>query len=117
MVVEGQGPAYRQDNKGMPGASRSGTAPVIWTKRVIAKMYTSTDVNDYLKEIKGKNITAKDFRTWAGTVLAAMALNELESFDSAAQAKRNLRAAIEKVAGRLWQHCYDLPQTMCIRKC
>jgi hypothetical protein len=42
-----------------------------------------------------------DFRTWAGTVLAAMALNELESFDSAAQAKRNLRAAIEKVASRL----------------
>jgi hypothetical protein len=62
---------------------------------------TSTDVNEYLKEITGKNITAKDFRTWAGTVLAAMALNELESFDSAAQAKRNLRAAIEKVASRL----------------
>ena len=62
---------------------------------------TSTDVNDYLKEITGKDITAKDFRTWAGTVLAAMALNELESFDSAAQAKRNLRAAIEKVAGKL----------------
>ena len=53
---------------------------------------TSSDVNDYLKEITGKDITAKDFRTWAGTVLAAMALNELESFDSAAQAKRNLRA-------------------------
>jgi DNA topoisomerase IB len=41
---------------------------------------TSTDVNEYLKEITGKEITAKDFRTWAGTVLAAMALNELESF-------------------------------------
>jgi DNA topoisomerase-1 len=37
---------------------------------------TSTDVNDYLKEITGKDITAKDFRTWAGTVLAAMALSE-----------------------------------------
>jgi DNA topoisomerase IB len=58
-------------------------------------------VNDYLKEITGKDITAKDFRTWAGTVLAAMALNEIESFDSAAQAKRNLRAAIEKVSARL----------------
>jgi len=56
---------------------------------------TSTDVNDYLKEITGRDITAKDFRTWAGTVLAAMALSELETFDSAAQAKRNLRAAIE----------------------
>jgi DNA topoisomerase-1 len=57
---------------------------------------TSTDVNDYLREITGKDITAKDFRTWAGTVLAAMALNELESFDSAAQAKRNLRALPSK---------------------
>ena len=55
---------------------------------------TSSDVNAYLKEITGKDVTAKDFRTWAGTVLAAMALNEVESFDSAAQAKRNLRAAI-----------------------
>jgi DNA topoisomerase-1 len=62
---------------------------------------TSGDVNVYLREITGSDITAKDFRTWAGTVLAAMALNEMESFDSAAQAKRNLRAAIEKVAARL----------------
>jgi DNA topoisomerase I len=62
---------------------------------------TSTDVNDYLREITGEDITAKDFRTWAGTVLAAMALKEFESFDSAAQAKRNLRAAIEKVSARL----------------
>jgi DNA topoisomerase I len=52
-------------------------------------------VNDYLREITGTDITAKDFRTWAGTVLAAMALTELESFDNAAQAKRNLRAAIK----------------------
>ena len=41
---------------------------------------TSNDVNAYLKEITGQDITAKDFRTWAGTVLAAMALNESESF-------------------------------------
>jgi DNA topoisomerase-1 len=33
-------------------------------------------VNTYLKEISGEDITAKDFRTWHGTVLAAMALNE-----------------------------------------
>ena len=57
--------------------------------------------NEYLKEITGKDITAKDFRTWARTVLAAMALAELESFDNAAQAKRNLRSTIEKVAARL----------------
>jgi len=42
-----------------------------------------------------------NFRTWAGTVLAAMALNALESFDSAAQATRNLRPAIEKISARL----------------
>jgi len=79
---------------------------------------TSSDVNDYLKEITGKDITAKDFRTWAGTVLAAMALSELESFDSAAQAKRNVRAAIEKVAGRLGntsaicRKCYVHPEVL-----
>jgi DNA topoisomerase-1 len=79
---------------------------------------TSTDVNDYLREITGKDITAKDFRTWAGTVLAAMALNELESFDSAAQAKRNLRAAIEKVSARLGntpticRKCYVHPEVL-----
>ena len=79
---------------------------------------TSSDVNDYLKEITGKDITAKDFRTWAGTVLAAMALNELESFDSAAQAKRHLRTAIEKVAGKLGntpticRKCYVHPEVL-----
>jgi len=62
---------------------------------------TSGDVNDYLREISGFEVTAKDFRTWAGTVLAAMALREFEAFDSAAQAKRNLRQAIERVAARL----------------
>jgi DNA topoisomerase I len=79
---------------------------------------TSTDVNDYLREITGKDITAKDFRTWAGTVLAAMALNELVSFDSAAQAKRNLRTAIEKVSVRLGntpticRKCYVHPEVL-----
>jgi DNA topoisomerase-1 len=43
---------------------------------------TSSDVNDYLREISGLDITAKDFRTWAGTVLAAMALSEFEAVDS-----------------------------------
>jgi DNA topoisomerase-1 len=79
---------------------------------------TSSDVNGYLREITGKDFTAKDFRTWAGTVLAAMALNELESFDSAAQAKRNLRAAIEKVSARLGntpticRKCYVHPEVL-----
>ena len=79
---------------------------------------TSSDVNAYLKEITGQDVTAKDFRTWAGTVLAAMALHELKSFDSAAQAKRNLRAAIENVAARLGntpticRKCYVHPEVL-----
>jgi DNA topoisomerase-1 len=79
---------------------------------------TSTDVNEYLKAITGKDITAKDFRTWAGTVLAAMTLSELQSFDSAAQAKRNLRSAIEKVSARLGntpticRKCYIHPEVL-----
>ncbi len=62
---------------------------------------TSGDVNGYLRAATGEDFTAKDFRTWAGTVLAAMALKEFESFDSAAAAKRNVTRAIEQVASRL----------------
>ncbi|MEX2142210.1 MAG: hypothetical protein WD894_23280 [Pirellulales bacterium] len=62
---------------------------------------TSQDVNDYLREIAAEEFTAKDFRTWAGTVLAAMALEEFEKFDSKAQRKRNIVRAIEHVAERL----------------
>ena len=61
----------------------------------------SADVNDYLREISGEDFTAKDFRTWAGTVLAAMALQAFEEFDSEAQAKRNIVSAIQSVAERL----------------
>ena len=77
---------------------------------------TSADVNAYLKEITGNEITAKDFRTWAGTVLAALALAEFEEFDSDAKAKKNIRAAIEKVSGRLGntpticRKCYVHPE-------
>lgn len=62
---------------------------------------TSGDVNSYLAEITGKDFTAKDFRTWTGTVLAALALREFELVDSKAKAKRNIVAAIERVAKRL----------------
>jgi DNA topoisomerase-1 len=77
---------------------------------------TSADVNAYLKEITGRDITAKDFRTWAGTVLAALALAEFEEFDSDAKAKKNIRAAIEKVSARLGntpsicRKCYVHPE-------
>jgi DNA topoisomerase-1 len=61
----------------------------------------SDEVNEYLHEIAGDEFTAKDFRTWAGTVLAARALREFEAFDSQTQAKRNIVTAIESVAKRL----------------
>lgn len=61
----------------------------------------ASDVNTYLKETTGDEFTAKDFRTWAGTVLAAQALQEFQAFDSHAQAKRNVVRAIESVAKRL----------------
>jgi len=62
---------------------------------------TSTDVNEYLREITGQEFTAKDFRTWAGTVLAAEALKEFQKFDSKAQAKKNIVSAVESVAKKL----------------
>jgi DNA topoisomerase-1 len=61
----------------------------------------SDDVNAYLREISGQEFTAKDFRTWAGTVLACMALQEFESVDSDAQKKKNVVRAVERVAERL----------------
>ncbi|NNM70812.1 DNA topoisomerase IB [Enterovirga aerilata] len=79
---------------------------------------TSADVNAYLKEITGREVTAKDFRTWAGTVLAALALAEFETFDSDAKAKKNVRAAIERVASRLGntpticRKCYVHPEVL-----
>ncbi|HKX78735.1 MAG TPA: DNA topoisomerase IB [Novosphingobium sp.] len=62
---------------------------------------TSGDINAYLREVAGTDITAKDFRTWSGTVLAALSLSEYEKVDSEAAAKRNIRSAIETVAARL----------------
>jgi DNA topoisomerase I len=58
----------------------------------------SADVNAYLKEISGEDFTSKDFRTWAGTLLAARALGRLGGFKSQAQAKRNVVTAVEAVA-------------------
>ncbi|WP_240517328.1 DNA topoisomerase IB [Paracoccus salipaludis] len=79
---------------------------------------TSGDVNAYLREISGTDITAKDFRTWTGTVLAALALAEYEKADSQAAAKRNVREAIEQVSARLGntpticRKCYVHPQVI-----
>lgn len=78
----------------------------------------SGDVNDYLREISGEDFTAKDFRTWAGTVLAALALRELAQFHTRAQAKKNVIKAIESVAQRLGntpaicRKCYVHPHVL-----
>ena len=62
---------------------------------------TSQDVNEYLGEITGEDFTAKDFRTWAGTVLAAIALSTAGEFETKKQAKANIKKAIEAVAKML----------------
>ena len=77
---------------------------------------SSSDVNDYLREVSGLDITAKDFRTWAGTVQAAWALMELGVGANVTQSKRNLKLAIAQVAERLGntvaicRKCYVHPQ-------
>jgi DNA topoisomerase I len=62
---------------------------------------SSEDVNAYLKEIAGEDFTAKDFRTWGGTMCAALTLVEMGPFDSQAHAKRNIADAVKKVAKHL----------------
>ena len=77
---------------------------------------TSSDVNDYLREISGADFTAKDFRTWAGTVLAARALQEFEKFTSANRGKekslcklsRQLRGC-SAILRRICRRCYVHP--------
>ncbi|EEF61153.1 DNA topoisomerase IB [Pedosphaera parvula] len=65
------------------------------------KQVDSDDVNTYLKEITGEDFTAKCFRTWAGTILAAQALQEFKKCDSEVEAKKNVIQAIKSVSQRL----------------
>lgn len=79
---------------------------------------TSDDVNAYLREIAGDDFSAKDFRTWAGTILAAVALREFEEFNSERQAKQYLLRAVESVARMLGntpavcRRCYVHPAVL-----
>src|SRR5205823_1246199 len=59
------------------------------------------DVNAYLQEVTGRDITAKDFRTWAGTMLAADALRKIGPAKSKREAERNIVAAVDMTAKRL----------------
>ena len=79
---------------------------------------SSQDVNDYLQEITGEDFTAKDFRTWAGTVLAAVALNAHETFQTKKEAKLNVKnaiAAVSKILGNtpaVCRKCYVHPAVL-----
>jgi DNA topoisomerase-1 len=75
------------------------------------RVISSGDVNDYLRATMDEGFTAKDFRTWTGTVLATHALASLGSFGSETEAKRNITQCIEEVAGQLGN-----TQAIC-RKC
>jgi DNA topoisomerase-1 len=66
-----------------------------------AQVVDSGDINGYLKEITGQDFTAKDFRTWSGTVLAATALREVPPPGTKRETERNVNVAIEAVAGLL----------------
>jgi DNA topoisomerase-1 len=65
------------------------------------QVVNSEDVNNYLHEITGEDFTAKEFRTWAGTVRAAIALTEMGAFSSETEANRNIAQAIKQVAQQL----------------
>jgi DNA topoisomerase-1 len=61
----------------------------------------SGDVNDYLRLVTRRDITAKDFRTWSGTMLLARALWELGPPADQKEAGQNVNTALDQVAARL----------------
>lgn len=79
---------------------------------------TSGDVNEYLRDISGHDVTAKDFRTWAGTVAAAMALSDFREIDDDAGRRTAVVRAIEQVAEQLGntpavcRACYVHPEVI-----
>jgi DNA topoisomerase-1 len=78
---------------------------------------TSSDVNEYLREASGRAVTAKDFRTWAGTVEAAVAFHRLVA-DGKAPLKKHVRMVVEQVAAKLGntpticRKCYVHPEVI-----
>jgi hypothetical protein len=84
----------------MPGAPGSGVVQYL-DDNDTPRAVTSTGVNDHVGEITGEDIAAKNFRTWAGTNLPALALRELEAFDTQTKPKRDVVQAAEAVAKML----------------
>src|SRR5258708_18913406 len=64
-------------------------------------LVSSDDVNDYLREISGRDVSAKDFRTWGGTMLAAVQLRRRGLAPRPAETDRNINGAIDALAERL----------------
>lgn len=61
----------------------------------------SDDVNAYIREAMGEQFSAKDFRTWAGTVSAARALRDMEPPTSPTDARRKITVCVKAVSGLL----------------
>jgi DNA topoisomerase I len=84
----------------------------------IVRSIDSDDVNDYLREIADPDVSGKDFRTWAGTVLAVLALSAIGPFETKTQSKMNLRRAFEAVGSKLGntpticRTCYVHPEVV-----
>ena len=62
---------------------------------------SSGDLNSYIREVMGEGFSAKDFRTWAGTLIASVSLDELGLADDPDAADKNVKEAVEKVAQKL----------------
>ena len=78
---------------------------------------SSQDVNEYLRAITGEDFSAKDFRTWAGTVLTAIGLKAQEKFENQKQAKANINTAIKAVAKFSATRRPFAGNATCIRQC
>ncbi len=90
----------RSNREALPGVARPGAVPIPRCSRPGARHHLGGRQRISTLHFR-RDITAKDFRTWAGTWLAAQALREFTEFDSEAAAKRNITRAIERVAARL----------------
>ena len=91
---------------------RGSTSSSIWTKRARCARSNSTAVNDYLREIAGPDVSAKDFRTWAGDRAPVLALSALGRF-TIADAGQDERAPRHRGRCRkARQYADDLPQVL-----
>ena len=83
-----------------------------------ARPIDSGDVNEYIRQIAGQDFSAKDFRTWAGTLLAAQRLDDYPEVESVTSGKAACTGAVAEVASRLGntpaicRKCYIHPEVL-----